>query len=68
MTGALDEKIYNEGTISVTKTLVKVGKTSYPANSIGSVYIHKPKSIVFYVIAGVCIVTAYNVGVRSERA
>ena len=60
MTGALGENIYSEGNISVTKTLVKVGKTSYPINGIGSVYVYKPNSIVLYVIAGVCIVIAYN--------
>ena len=60
MTGTLGENIYSEGNISVTKTLVKVGKTSYPINGIGSVYVYKPNSIVLYVIAGVCIVIAYN--------
>jgi len=65
MTGALGENIYSEGNISVTKTLVKVGKTSYPINGIGSVYVYKPNFIVFYIIAGVCIVIAYDV--REEN-
>lgn len=60
MSGSLGENIFSDGGISVTKTLVKVGKTSYPINGIGSVYVHKPSSVVLYVIAGVCAIAAYN--------
>lgn len=35
--------IFHSGNIEVSKTLVRVGGTSYPVNGIGSVYVRAPK-------------------------
>lgn len=43
--------IFNTGSVSVSKTLVRVEGTSYPVNGIGSVFVEKPNIVGTYLLA-----------------
>jgi hypothetical protein len=48
-----DELVFQQNNVSVSKTLVKIDGTSYPINSIGSVFIQEASSLGHYIVAAV---------------
>lgn len=50
-----DNSFFQNGNISVTTTLVKIGNASYSLANIGSVYIAKQKTMLFWVLGIFCI-------------
>ena len=49
-----EEAIFSQGDVNVTKTLVRIGATSYPVNGIGSVLV-KPREIQWKALFGAIV-------------
>ena len=49
-----EETVFSQGDVNVTKTLVRIGATSYPVNGIGSVLV-KPRELHWKALAGAIV-------------
>ena len=61
-----EEAIFSQGTVSVTKTLVRIGATSYPVNGIGSVLV-KPRQVQWKAIIGAVIAAFIGLSMMSSK-
>jgi hypothetical protein len=50
----MDKTIFQANDVQVSKTLVRIGATSYPVNSIGSVLVVEPNRLPLYILPGIC--------------
>lgn len=61
-----EESIFAQGEVSVTKTLVKIGSTSYPVNGIGSVLV-RPRSISWKALAAGAVAALVGVSAMGQK-
>ena len=57
-----DTSIFESGPVRVTQTLVRIGKTSYPVNGIGSVRVEQNQAgvVIFLAIASLLVGLIYS--------